>query len=111
MRPSDPEHDPVVQELRGRITDADRAILAAVNARIELVRELREHKLTQGWEFVDPGREERLLADLAGENPGPLSEAALRKLFGELLALTKREVAEEPTRSRSPPASPHRGTS
>jgi chorismate mutase len=92
MRPSDPEHDPAVQELRGRISDADRAILAAVNARIELVRELREHKLAQGWDFVDRGREERLLADLAGENPGPLSEAGLRELFGEVLAVTKREL-------------------
>ena len=98
MRPSDPEHDPLVRELRGRITDADRAILAAVNARIELVRELREHKLAQGWDFVDRDREERLLADLAGENAGPLSEAGLRKLFGEVLALTKREVADGPTR-------------
>jgi chorismate mutase len=92
MRSSDPERDPAVHELRERITDADRAILAAVNARIELVRELREHKLAQGWNFVDRGREERLLADLAGENPGPLSEAGLRELFGQVLALTKREL-------------------
>jgi chorismate mutase len=94
MRPGDPEHDPVVSDLRARITDADRAILAAVNERIELVRKLREHKLAQGWDFVDQGREERLLAALAGENPGPLSEGGLRELFSELLALTKREIAE-----------------
>jgi len=92
MRPSDPEHDPVVRELRGRITQADRAILAAVNERIELVRELRERKLAQGWGFVDQGREERLLGALAAENPGPLSEAGLRELFTRLLALTKREL-------------------
>ncbi len=94
MRPGDPEHDPVVRDLRERITDTDRAILAAVNERIELVRELREHKLAQGWDFLDQGREERLLAALAGENSGPLSEAGLRELFGNLLALTKRELVE-----------------
>ena len=94
MRPGDPEHDPVVSDLRARITDADRAILAAVNERIELVRKLREHKLAQGWDFVDQGREERLLAALAGENPGPLSEGGLRGLFTEVLALTKREIAQ-----------------
>jgi chorismate mutase len=93
MRP-DPEHDPVVRELRGRITDADRAILAAVNERIELVRRLREHKRANGFDFLDPGREERLVAALAEENPGPLSEEGLRALFGDLLALTKREIAE-----------------
>ena len=92
MRPSDPEHDPVVRELRGRISAQDRAILAAVNARIELVDELREHKLAQGWDFLDSGREERLLAELAEENPGPLSEEGLRELFTDLLALTKREL-------------------
>jgi chorismate mutase len=92
MRQDDPDRDPVVRDLRGRITAADRAILAAVNERIELVRALREHKLAQGWNFVDKGREERLLAALAGENPGPLSEAGLRQLFGDVLALTKREL-------------------
>jgi chorismate mutase len=94
VRPSDPEQDPVVRDLRGRITDADRAILAAVNQRIELVRELRAHKLANDWDFVDRGREEQLLAALASENPGPLSEAGLRELFGDVLALTKRELRE-----------------
>jgi chorismate mutase len=92
MRPSDPEHDPVVRDLRERITEVDQAILEAANARLELVRELRRHKIAQGWDFVDPGREERLLDALAGENPGPLSEDAVRQLFLDLLALTKREI-------------------
>ena len=92
MRPNDPEQDPVVRELRGRITEADRAILAAVNERIELVRELREHKLAQGWDFLDAGREERLLAALTAENAGPLSDSGLRELFTDLLTLTKREL-------------------
>jgi chorismate mutase len=92
MRPSDPEHDQLVGELRERITETDLALLAAVNRRIELVRELREHKLAQGWGFLDRDREERLLAALAAENPGPLSEAGLRELFTSLLALTKREL-------------------
>jgi 3-deoxy-7-phosphoheptulonate synthase / chorismate mutase len=93
MRPTDPEHDPVVRELRQRITEADRTILEAANARLRLVRELREHKLAHGWEFLDPGSEERLLDALARENPGPLSEDAVRQLFVDLLALTKRELA------------------
>jgi chorismate mutase len=93
MRPSDPEHDPAVQELRARIAEADRALLAAVNTRLGLVRELHGHKLEHGWDFVDRGREEQLLDALARENPGPLTEAGLRELFAEVLALTKREVA------------------
>ena len=81
-----------MRELRGRITAADRAILGAVNERLDLVRELRAHKLAQGWDFVDREREERLVAALAAENDGPLSEEGLRALFSDVLALTKREV-------------------
>jgi chorismate mutase/prephenate dehydratase len=92
MRPSDPEHDPVVRELREQITEADRATLATVNRRIELVRELREHKAAQGWDFLDRDREERLVAALAEANTGPLSEPGLRELFADLLTLTKREL-------------------
>jgi len=92
MRPSDPDQDPVVRELRKRITQHDLAILTAVNERIELVRELREHKLAHGWDFVDQGREERILAALAAQNPGPLTEAGVRDFFASLLALTKREL-------------------
>jgi chorismate mutase len=95
MRPSNPEQDPVVRELRERITAADRALLAAVNDRLGLVRELRAHKLEQGWGFVDPGREEQLVDALARDNPGPLSESGLRELFAAVLALSKREVGAD----------------
>jgi chorismate mutase len=95
MRPADPEHDPVVRDLRERITEVDQAILEAANARLELVRELREHKLAQGWGFLDPDREERLLDALSHANSGPLSDEAVRQLFTELLALTKRELASD----------------
>jgi len=92
MRASDPDRDPVVRELRGRIGMADRAILAAVNARLDLVRQLRRHKLAQGWDFVDRSREEQLLDELARANGGPLSDDGVRALFADVLALTKREV-------------------
>ncbi len=113
MRPSDPDSDPVVRGLREQISEADRMILETVNRRIELVRELREHKTGQGWDFVDRGREERLLDALADANTGPLSEPGLRVLFADLLTLTKRELDREAgvSRRRSPPAEPRRGTS
>ena len=85
--------DPTVQRLRDEITELDRAILDAVNGRIELVTALRRHKQEVGLPFVDPDRERQLLADLASANHGPLSEQGLQELFGGLLDLTKREVA------------------
>ena len=85
----------VVQALRERIAERDRAILAAVNARLELVARLKEIKKAQGIEFVDPEQEERLLAALERANGGPLSKHGLRRLFEEILALTKAELEQE----------------
>jgi chorismate mutase len=85
--------DPTVQRLRDEISELDRSILDAVNGRLELVAALRRHKQEVGLPFLDPDRERQLLDDLASANSGPLSDEGLRKLFSELLDLTKREVA------------------
>jgi chorismate mutase len=84
--------DPLIRRLREQIAERDRAILDAVNARLKLVAELKRHKETQGIDFVDTEQEERLLQGLETTNPGPLSREGLRRLWTEILALTKREV-------------------
>ncbi len=88
----DPGSDPRVQVLRAEITSSDHEIVRAVNRRLDLVRQLKEHKTAMGYDFVDKGREDALLAELERENGGPLSTDGLRKLHAELLALTKREL-------------------
>jgi chorismate mutase len=92
---SDHASDPTVRRLREEISDLDRAIVAAVNARLELVAELRRYKLENDIPFVDPERERQLLEELASINQGPLSTEGLRELFSELLDLTKREVTRD----------------
>ncbi len=84
--------DPMIESLRRRIAGHDLAILEAVNARLELVAELREYKRAIEVEFVDPEQEERLLGALEEANGGPLSREGLRRLFREILALTKDEL-------------------
>ena len=84
--------DALIRRLREQIAERDRAVLDAVNARLRLVAELKRHKETQGIDFVDPEQEEQLLRSLEQANGGPLSEAGVRQLFEEILALTKREV-------------------
>jgi chorismate mutase len=83
--------DPLTR-LRERIAAQDRAILAAVNARLELVAELKRYKARTGIEFVDPEQEQRLLRALQNANDGPLSSDGLSQLFEQILALTKREL-------------------
>jgi chorismate mutase len=85
--------DPRVQQLRGEITEVDRALLAAVNTRLELVAELKRHKEEVGLPFVDTDRESELIESLLGQNGGPLTEDGLRELYAYLLDLTKREVS------------------
>ncbi len=84
--------DPLIRELREQITDTDRSILEAMNARLKLVARLKRYKDSRGIDFVDPEREKRLLEDLARANDGPLSAEGLHELFTEILDLTKREA-------------------
>ncbi len=89
---ADVDQDPVIEACRARIAQLDLAILEAVNARIGLVRRLRAHKASRGLGFRDPAQEARLLEVLARANPGPLSEAGLRDLFGRLLEVVRAET-------------------
>jgi chorismate mutase len=87
--------DPVIQQFRDKISDNDRALVEAVNARLRLVAQLKSYKESRGIDFVDPEREEWILRDLARANRGPLSADGLRSFYEELFALTKREVARD----------------
>jgi chorismate mutase len=92
---SEPEADPLIRQLREQISDADRTIIEAINARLRLVARLKSYKESRGFQFVDPEREEWMLQYLARANRGPLSQEGLREIFGSILDLTKREVGRE----------------
>ena len=89
---SEQAQDPLIRQLREQISDADRTIIEAVNARLKLVAKLKGYKESRGLSFVDPEREEWMLNYLSRANRGPLSAEGLREIFGEILDLTKREV-------------------
>jgi chorismate mutase len=86
------ENDPFIRQVREQISDNDRAIVDAINARLKLVARLKGYKESRGMDFLDPDREEWMLQYLSRANRGPLSSDGLRELFEEILALTKREV-------------------
>ena len=90
---NDQASDPKVQAARERISAVDGQLVALLNERLELVRELHAYKRAQGYAMVDPAREQRLLDALVASNPGPLSDAELRELWAGLLALLTREAA------------------
>ena len=84
--------DPVVTALRDLITAVDERVLEDVNARLQLVAELREKKLERGLPFLDPDREASLLAHLKATNSGPLSDAGVERLVAFVLQLVKDEL-------------------
>jgi len=87
--------DHLIRQLREQISDADRTIVEAINARLKLVARLKSYKESRGMSFVDPEREEWMLSYLTRANRGPLSAEGLQEIFGEILDLTKREVARD----------------
>lgn len=87
------ERDPILHELRAQISDTDRTILDAVNARLELVAQIKAHKEARGIDFLDPEREQAMLLELTAANSGPLSDLGVQELLRSVLDLIKREVA------------------
>jgi chorismate mutase len=85
--------DPLIRQLRQQISDTDRSIVEAMNARLRLVARLKHYKESRGIGFLDPEREEWMLQYLQRANRGPLSTDGLKELFDEVLDLTKREVS------------------
>jgi chorismate mutase len=89
----DPSQDPVIRQLREQVSDNDRALIEAINARLRLVARLKSYKESRGIEFVDPEREEWMLRDMIRANRGPLSPEGLEQIYTAILDLTKREVS------------------
>lgn len=89
------DQDPVIRQLREQLSDVDRGIVDAINARLKIVARLKRYKESQGIEFVDPEREEWMFSYLLRANQGPLSAEGLREVYAALLDLTKREVGRQ----------------
>jgi chorismate mutase / prephenate dehydratase len=89
---TDQGRDPTVRRIREEISDVDRAIVEAVNARVALVARLKRYKEENGIPFLDPDRERELIEELARLNPGPLTPDGVRDLYRAILDLTKRQV-------------------
>lgn len=78
---------------RAQIAALDLKLLAILNQRINLVKDLKAYKDAHGLSFHDPAQEARVMANLCQANPGPLSEEGLRELFGLIITWAKRDAA------------------
>ena len=89
----DPSQDPTIRQLREKVSDVDRGLVEAINARLRLVAQLKRYKDSRGYAFVDPEREEWMFRDVSRANRGPLSQEGLDAIYQAILDLSKREVS------------------
>ena len=95
--------DPLIKQLRQQISDTDRSLVDAFNARLRLVARLKSYKESRGIEFLDPDREEWMLQYLTRANGGPLSAEGLRELFAtQNLTILPGSYLARDTRSGNP---------
>ena len=88
----DASSDPVVRQIRDQISDNDRALVEALNKRLQLVARLWEYKASRGYQVLNPEREGWMLQYLQRANRGPLTPEGLAEVYGLVLDLTKREI-------------------
>ncbi|MEW6660760.1 MAG: prephenate dehydratase [Thermodesulfobacteriota bacterium] len=77
------------EELRQQINDLDQELLSLLNRRQTLAQAIGRIKNRQGQRTLDFQREEEVLANLLRLNPGPLSHAALKNIFREIISASR----------------------
>lgn len=71
---------------RRQIDELDREILRLLNRRAELAHRIGDEKRAKGLPLHSPAREEEVLRCITEENTGPLSAAAVERIFRLIIA-------------------------
>src|SRR5262249_34014987 len=75
-----------IQSLRDQIDALDREIVARLNQRAELARQIGIRKAEQQLQTFAPGREQEVLAQVTAANSGPLPDRALQSIYCEIVS-------------------------
>jgi chorismate mutase/prephenate dehydratase len=73
-------------DLRTELDVADREIIAAINRRATIAKQIGEAKRAAEQSVFDPQREASVVEQAIAANEGPLSDAAVRAVFRELVS-------------------------
>jgi len=74
-----------VDHWRGKIDEIDRRLVELLNERSRCVVEIGRLKQVSGDALYQPDREKQVLDGVVQANPGPLPDAAIRRLFERIL--------------------------
>jgi chorismate mutase / prephenate dehydratase len=73
-------------DLRTELDAADREIIAAINRRATIAKQIGEAKRAAEQSVFDPQRETSVVNEAVAANKGPLTDAAVRAVFRELVS-------------------------
>jgi chorismate mutase len=79
-----------VEGLRRRIDELDEALVRLLSARAACALEVGRAKKLLGLEIYQPSREAEVLAHVQRINPGPLNDAAMKRLFERIIDEARR---------------------
>jgi chorismate mutase len=74
-----------LSEWRRRIDDIDRKLVELLNERSRCALEIGKIKQAENLPLYQPEREKEVLRNAEDANPGPLSDAAIRRLFERII--------------------------
>lgn len=94
-----------LDELRGIIDQLDGEILEKINLRLETALKIGRQKKKDGLVTLNNAREKQVLERLGQENRGPLSAAALRRIFREIMGAARELQSEHRIAYLGPEAS------
>ncbi len=79
-----------ISDIRKRIDLLDDVLLRIFNERARLALEIGHHKKLLGLPVYDPSREKRIFNRMKDENPGPLDDGAIVRLFERVVDESRR---------------------
>jgi chorismate mutase len=74
-----------LSDWRHRIDDIDRKLVELLNERSRCALEIGKIKQAEHLPLYQPDREREVLENAERANPGPLSDAAIRRLFERII--------------------------
>ena len=82
------DKEQALNQLRQRIDDIDRQLLRLISERANIALEVARVKREAGEEdcFYRPEREAQILRRVKSENPGPLDDESVVRIFRELMS-------------------------
>lgn len=87
--------DSRLNEFRTKIDEIDAQIIKLLNKRAELANKIGELKKAHGLPVYVPSREDQVIMNVKKNNPGPLNDEAVERIFKCIIAELRRFEQKE----------------